>query len=130
MISLSDDQVRELLACSALSPRERQVTTMRYRDRVQVHVIARRLGISLSTVSTLLTTARRRVHLGPRRAPAQPRNRYGGAPLDDGWFKRNVAMIQRAAGDEEHQTRYLNGIELLWGEDMRKRMAKAARVDE
>lgn len=129
MIRLSP-AIRDRL--DALGERDCAIARMRL-DGEPCSVIAKRFRLTRSSISKILNRALA-LQAGAAVAPSTPRpiarkaTRYGAA-LDDAWFARNVAMIQRAAGDEEHQTRYLNGIELLWGAEMRARLAKAAGVD-
>lgn len=133
MIRLTGDQVRELLACPRLGPLQRRVVHMRYVDGMRTNDIAQRTGLAPSTVTSALTVARRRIGVDERRSTRirfrKGSNRYGGAPLDQAWFDRNVAAIKACIGGDEHQYRYLRCIEYLWGEDMRKRMAIAAGIE-
>lgn len=65
-----------------------------------------------------------------RGATEQPKKTHVGRPkkavLDDAWFARNVAYVRSLAVDPEHQGRYLRGIEIAHGSDMRKRVEAAA----
>lgn len=126
MIRLSP-AIRDRLG--ALGERDQVIASMRL-DGAPCGAIASQFGVSRSTISKALNRAlalQAGQHVTPRTPRPAPRKatRYG-APIDDAWFERNVALLRSYAGDDEHQHRYLRCIEYLWGEDMRERMAIAA----
>lgn len=55
-----------------------------------------------------------------------PRRAFKRPPLDEAWFQRQVEYVRKIAADQEHQGRYLNGIEMCHGTEMRERVEAAA----
>lgn len=126
MIHLTDDQRAELLARPDLSPREREVTGLRYRDGLGTHIIARRIGLSVSTVTSLLASARRRLS-APCACVEHSRVPPLSAALDDpGWWTRNADMVRSLAHDPDHQERYLRCLGMLFGDEVSEQIRARA----
>ncbi len=60
----------------------------------------------------------------PKRQP--PRQAFKHRALGEAWFQRQVEYVRMIARDPEHQERYLSGIEMCHGIEMRKRVEAAA----
>jgi hypothetical protein len=99
-----------------LSPRERQIVTLRYVKRLRNPEIAERLGITIGCVTSTLWNARRRS--GERLKPTVVK-KYPG----DEWFARNVALARTM--EPEKQARFLNGFEIVWGEVLRAKLEQS-----
>lgn len=59
----------------------------------------------------------------PKRRP--PRQAFKHRPLGEAWFQRQVECVRMIARDPEHQERYLSGIEMCHGIEMRERVRAA-----
>lgn len=121
MKRLTDDEIRAMLACERLTSRERTIARLFYLDHLRAHVIGHRLGLSGSTVTSSLSIARRKSSGEVIKRVGRPK-RY---PLDDAWFQRQVEYVRQLT-DPKHQGRYLNGIEMCHGTEMRERVEAAA----
>ena len=122
MKRLTDSEIREMLACERLTSRERTIARLFYLDHLRAHVIGHRLGLSGSAITSSLSVARRKVSGEVTKRVGRPK-RY---PLDEAWFRRQVEYVRKIAADPEHQGRYLNGIEMCHGTEMRERVEAAA----
>lgn len=117
----------DILAFPGLSPQERQIVQMRIRDGLRTHIIARRLGMTQTQVSALICTARARAD--GRRPPARDkRTNTRALVMDADWFPRQVAYARKIAADPDHQTRYLRGIAICWGQAWSDRVEAAANA--
>lgn len=122
MKRLSEPEVLAILERPHLTEHERTVAKQFYVDKIRANVISHRLGLSVSAVTSVLTLARRKATQPRLKVQAGRRKK---AVLDDAWFARNVALVRQLAVDEDHQQRYLSGVERVYGVEMRRRMEAA-----
>lgn len=120
----------DILAFNGLTPYERKIVEMRIRDGLRANIIAKRLGISSNRVSAALCSAKNRF-AGKRPAAVHGNKTNTRRPvMDADWFPRMVAYVRflDGADDPTHQRRFLNGIELVWGEEWRIKVEEAAQT--
>lgn len=120
----------DILAFKGLTPHERKIVEMRIRDGLRANIIAKRLGITSGCVSAALCSAKKRF-TGRRPAAVTVRVTNTRRPvMDADWFPRMVAYVRflECAEDPTHQRRFLNGIELVWGEEWRIKVEEAAQT--
>ncbi len=122
MKRLSDAEIAAMVASPHLSETQRIIAKQFYVDKVRATVIGHRLGLTHGTVTSLLYLARQRSRFGKPAVVGRAKN----PPLDAAWFQRQIDRVRQLATDEEHQRRYLNGIERAWGEAIRARVEAAA----
>ena len=115
----------DLLAFPGLTPRERKVVEMRIRDGLRAHIIAMRLGITLANVREALATARKRAAGTMKPSTGRATNAQA-MVMDADWFPRQVAYVRQIAADPDHQTRYLRGIAICWGQEWADKVEAAA----
>lgn len=117
--------MNDILACDGLSPRERSVVELRMRDGLRHLAIARRLGITTSQVHNALVAARQRAN--GTRPPART-TRTQRPVMDADWWPRQIAYVRSLehSPDPTHQTRYLRGIAIVWGQEVADEVERRA----
>ena len=118
MITLTDAQVHTLVASPDISERQRTIARMRYVDHMEIAAIAETMAVTTHCIGMHLRNARK---LALRMVSVA----HVDKPIDAAWFQRQVAYVRSIEHDPEHQGHYLNGIEIVHGIEMRKRVEEA-----
>lgn len=120
----------DLLNFPGLSDHERRIVDMRIRQGLRTNVIAKRLGITISSVNASMCVAKQRAQ--GKRPVARTRSATNTRlyAMDADSFPRQVAYVRSIANanDPTHQQRYLNGIAIVWGRAWADRVEEAANA--
>ena len=114
MKRLTDDEIRAMLTAEQCSYLGRFADIQARLDEPLVLTV-----VELPRVIPVEPVVIPKVARSPRRAFKRP-------PLDEAWFQRQVEYVRKIAADQEHQGRYLNGIAIAHGDEMRARVGAAA----
>ena len=114
MKRLTDSEIREMLTAEQCSHLGRFADIRARLDEPLVLTV-----VELPRVIPVEPVVIPKVARSPRRA-------FKRHPLDEAWFQRQVEYVRKIAADQQPKGRYLNGIAIAHGDEIRARVGAAA----